>query len=87
LATDDELVTPHSTVLALAQTPERRAVAYQRLFTTALDDEMLRRIRHCTLNGWALGGDDFCRRLEQQGTRRPRPLHTGYPKGRKRPRS
>jgi putative transposase len=86
MALDDDLVTPHPTVLEFGQTPERRAMAYQRLFTTALDDEVLRRIRHCSLHGWALGGDDFCRSLERQGTRRPRPLHTGYPRGRKRTR-
>jgi putative transposase len=87
LAIDDELVTPHATVLELGQTPERRAMAYQRMFTAALDDEVLRRIRHCSRNGWALGGDDFCRRLEQSGTRRTQPLRCGFPKGRKRTRS
>jgi putative transposase len=86
MALDDDLVTPHFTVLELGQTPERRAMAYQRLFTTALDDEVLRRIRHCSLNGWALGGDDFCRRLEQRGARRTRPLEPGFPRDRKRTR-
>jgi putative transposase len=80
LAIDDELVTPHPTVIELAQTREHRAMAYQRMFTTALDGEVLHRIRHCSNNGWALGSDDFCRRLEQLGARRTRPLQAGYRK-------
>jgi putative transposase len=35
LAIDDELVTPHPTVIELAQTREHRAMAYQRMFTTS----------------------------------------------------
>jgi putative transposase len=87
LAVDDELVTPHVTLLELGQTPERRAQAYRRLVATALDDAVLHRIRHSSLNGWALGGEDFCRRLERQGARRTRPLRCGFPKGRRRSRS
>jgi putative transposase len=86
-AVDDELVTPHATVIALAETPERRSMAYQGLFTTELDEEVLHRIRYASRNGWALGDDDFCRRLERQGNRRTRPLPCGFPKGRKRTRS
>jgi putative transposase len=87
LALDDELVTPHATVLELGQTCEGRAQAYRRLVAVPLDDAVLRRIRHSSFNGWAFGGEDFCRRLERQGTRRTQPLHCGFPKGRKRSRS
>lgn len=80
LGADDELVTPHVTVLALGQTPERRAMAYQRLVATALDDEVLHRIRHSSFNGWALGSEDFCRRLERQGARRTQPLRCSLKK-------
>jgi putative transposase len=87
-AIEDELVTAHATILALAHTPERRLAAYRGMFATALDDEVLRRVRYCSRGGWALGGEDFCRRLERAGVRRPRPFAAGYPKGRKRrPRS
>jgi putative transposase len=86
LGLEDELITPHATVLALGHTPERRAMAYQRMFATPLDDETLRRIRHSSFNGWALGSDEFCRRLERQGTRRTQPRDCGFPKGRKRKR-
>lgn len=81
---EDELVIPHATLTALAATAERRVIAYRKLFATPLDEEVLHRIRYASRTGWALGSDDFCRRLEGQGARRTRPLPTGYPPGRKR---
>jgi putative transposase len=83
-AIEDPLVITHSTVLALAQSAERRALAYRRLFATPLDAEMLHRIRHASNHGWALGSDEFCRRLEREGARRTRPISAGYPCGRPR---
>jgi len=83
-ALGDELVTPHATVVALAESAERRALAYRRLFATPLDEELLHRIRHASNHGWALGSDEFCRRLERQGARRTRPLPCGFPSGCKR---
>jgi putative transposase len=73
----DDLVTPHEVVVALGKTPEDRAKAYRALFDTDLDQATLRRIRHSSRHGWALGSREFCRSLERQGARRTCPLPTG----------
>ena len=70
LAGNDDLVTPHPTVLALARTAQGRAVAYQQMFVTRLDDALLARIRDSSRSGRAFGGDEFCRAFDT--SRKPR---------------
>jgi putative transposase len=76
-ASDDDLIIPHPTILALAGTPEARAVAYRQLFSTALDDGLLRRIRHASRSGRALGSEEFY--AAHGGSRRSTPTPDSDP--------
>ena len=80
----DSLVTPHSLLSELAPTPERRQLAYKRMFDRPLDDEVLERIRDCSNHGWALGSKEFCDLVAKDSSRRSEPLQRGWQKGRKR---
>lgn len=84
LGSADDLVTPHSTFLALGISERSRREAYSSLFDQPLNSDVLERIRHCSRNGWALGSQDFCRLIESATNRRTLPLEPGWKRGRKR---
>lgn len=66
----DRLLTPHPLYWALGNTPFSREVAYVELVrsgTTPVQQEALTR---STLNGWALGSENFVAELQKQTDRR-----------------
>jgi putative transposase len=67
-------LTPHGEYLALGLDDERRREAYRALFTTELDQQLLREIRVSTHGGYAIGNsrfrDDIERALKQRATPR-----------------
>jgi putative transposase len=69
----DELIDPHPNFLALGRSPRERHVAYRELFRGAVSDQDLHSIRRATRNGWAIGGEEFRRRISLQ-CRRAAPL-------------
>ena len=73
----DALVTPHPLYLGLGNSgPERRA-AYRGLIDTVPATPVIDEIRMATHYGWALGSDDFRKRIEELGHRRSSPSATG----------
>lgn len=74
-------LTPHGEYLALNLDDERRREAYRGLFTTELDQKLLRDIRISTHGGYVIGStrfrDDIECALRRRATPRPpgRPLH------------
>ena len=74
-------LTPHGEYLALGLDDERRREAYRGLFTTELDQQLLRDIRISTHGGYAIGSsrfrDDIERALNQRATPRGRGRQSG----------
>ncbi len=69
----DELIEPHPNFLGLGSAQRERHDAYHDLFRGAVSDQELQSIRTATQNGWAIGGDEFRRRISVQ-CRRAAPL-------------
>jgi putative transposase len=69
----DELIEPHPSFLALGSAPRERHLAYRELFRGTVSDQDLQAIRTATQNGWAIGADEFRRRISMQ-CRRAAPL-------------
>ena len=67
-------ITPHGEYLALGLDDERRRAAYRGLFTTELDQQLLRDIRKSTHGGYVIGSsrfrDDIECTLKQRATPR-----------------
>ena len=79
----DDLVTPHALVLALGKGKETRRCAYEALFDTELPLATIVAIRDAVNKGWALGDDDFCKRVETLTGRRASRGKAGRPKSRR----
>jgi putative transposase len=75
----DDLVTPHSLYMELGGSELDRRRAYRRLFDLPIDEATLAAIRHAERKGWALGGTEFCERLEALSGRRAMPRKRGRP--------
>lgn len=73
----DPLISPHPLYLALGRDAGERARAYRALFTEALGEETLKKIRDATNRGWALGDEAFQERMSAAGGRRAKPLAKG----------
>ena len=69
----DELIEPHPNFLGLGSAPSDRHIAYRELFRGTVSDQELHMIRSATQNGWAIGGEEFLRRISGQ-CRRAAPL-------------
>jgi putative transposase len=69
----DELIEPHPNFLGLGRAQRERHDAYHDLFRGAVSDQELQSIRTATQYGWAIGGDEFRRRISVQ-CRRAAPL-------------
>jgi len=69
----DEVIEAHPNFLGLGCAQRERHIAYRELFRGAVSDQDLRSIRRATQNGWAIGGDEFRRRISAQ-CRRAAPL-------------
>jgi putative transposase len=74
---NDELVTPHEVVLALAGGEEARRAAYAGLFEISLAADTVDAIRSATRKGWAVGGEEFCARVAARTGRPARPRRRG----------
>ena len=75
-----KLCTPHTQYLALGRNDGERQAAYRSLFSGHLDTESIKRIRHATNSGMALGDDRFKGQVELLSQRRARPMKVGRPK-------
>ena len=80
LSRADDLVTPHSLYMELGRSELDRRRAYRQLFDVPIDHATLGAIRHATRKGWALGGKEFCERLEELSGRRAMPRKPGRPR-------
>lgn len=69
---DDKLLTPHPEYAALAEVPERRHSAYQRLFQVPIEPDLVKALREATFGGYALVGADLKARLQAAGQRTAR---------------
>lgn len=76
----DDLVTPHSLYMELGRSELDRQRAYRRIFDLPIDHVTLAAIRHAARRGWALGGKEFCERLERLSGRRAMPRRRGRPR-------
>lgn len=76
----DDLVTPHSLYMELAATERERRMRYTALFDHAIDPVVLAAIRFAAGKGWALGGEDFCAKLEALCGRPAAPRKGGRPR-------
>lgn len=78
----DLLVSPHPLYLSLAGSPNERRVAYRALFRSAIEADMMQRIRSSIHAEWPLGSDAYRlkvgMRLDRQTspTRRSRQVHS-----------
>jgi len=77
LGTDDPLVSPHATYLALASDAATRQAVYAEGFAAPQDTAFVQRVRDATNKAWVLGDDDFCREVESSLNRRARPQPRG----------
>jgi putative transposase len=75
----NELITPHSVFVRLANDDRQRRDAYLALFAQAIDPAVIDRIRSTTNRGWALGSEDFVRRVEAALGRDAKPPKRGRP--------
>jgi putative transposase len=73
----DELITPHSLYESLGASPDARQARYRSELMRVLTDDELRGIRNATQFEWALGGEDFLRRVEAVTGRRTARLPMG----------
>ncbi len=76
----DDLIYPHETYVALGPDDEARRSAYRALCAEELPAETVERIREACHRGWPMGGEDFCRRVEDLTGRRARPSTKGRPR-------
>ena len=72
-------LTPHGEYLALGLDDERRRAAYRGLFTTELDQQLLRDIRISTQGGYAIGSSRFREDVEHALKVRATPRGPGRP--------
>jgi len=65
LAEENPILTPHADYLALGRSETARRVAYQELFATFLDQELVTQMRQCLQTGTPFGNDRFREQIEQ----------------------
>jgi len=76
----DRLITPHPLYWALGNTPFAREQAYGELVAGGVPAELERRFTDSTLRGWAVGDDEYLRKLALVVPRRPTPKPKGRPR-------
>lgn len=75
----DALVTPHALAWALGNTPFAREAAYKTLVDAGIAPSQQTALTSATLNGWALGSEDFVQALQKKSTRRVVKNRAGRP--------
>jgi putative transposase len=73
-------LSPHAEYSRLGQSDADRQSAYEMLFTRAVEQGDLEKIRSCTHKGWALGGERFKTEIETLGQRRAASKGVGRPR-------
>ena len=66
----DRILTPHPLYWALGNTPFSREAAYVELVRSGTTPEQQEALTRSTLNGWALGSENFVAELQKQTDRR-----------------
>ena len=75
----DKMLTPHPLFWALGNTPFSREAAYAELVHAGTSLEQEQALTRSTLNGWALGSDNFIAELQKRTDRRLVQNHPGRP--------
>jgi REP-associated tyrosine transposase len=75
----DPIVSPHPLYRSLGRSARERQESYRALFRERLPDDFVDALRNATNGGWALGDEEFKRRISKGAKRRAEPL----PKGRR----
>lgn len=75
----DPLITPHALYWGLGNTPFSREAAYRSVVEAGLGSEQVDSLTRATLRGWAFGGDEFIRDLQERAGRRVAPQKAGRP--------
>ena len=73
-------LTDHPAYWALGNTPFEREAAYQQISESPASSAMSEKILVATRKGWALGSEEFCRRLAKLTARRLAPVSRGRPR-------
>jgi putative transposase len=73
-------LTDHPSYWALGNTPFEREAAYQQISASPASSAMSEKILVATRKAWALGSEDFCRRLAKLTVRRLAPAKRGRPR-------
>lgn len=73
-------LTDHPAYWALGNTPFEREAAYRQISASPPDAAMNEKILQATRKAWALGSDEFCRRLAKLTARRLAPARRGRPR-------
>jgi putative transposase len=79
LGASNPLIVRHEAFEALAPNEPERRQAFQSLFRSPIADELLRRIRSTTNQGWAFGSDAFIEHIERTSGRVAKPPKRGPP--------
>jgi putative transposase len=74
------LVTPHSSYLALGETKSERLTTYSRLVDYPLEERVIKRLRDATNGNYAFGDNRFEIEIEQALQRRVTPAKAGRPR-------
>jgi putative transposase len=75
----DKLITPHSLMWELGNTPFAREAAYSELVLNGINQEQQTALTDSALRGWALGGEDFVSELQMKTSRRLSKSRPGRP--------
>ena len=80
LGKKDDLVTAHEIYHRLGDDESEKQVQYKALFKHSIPEAFLCDIRHATNKGWALGSEDFLRKVEVLNQRQVKPKKRGRQK-------
>lgn len=75
----DPIVSPHDLYRCLGRSARERQESYRALFRERLQDDFVEALRNATNGGWALGDEDFKRRIAKGARRRAEPRPKGRP--------
>ena len=77
----DKLITPHSLMWKLGNTPFAREAAYSQLVLNGINQDQQTALTDAVLLGWALGGENFISELQKKTPRRLSKSSPGRPSG------
>lgn len=80
---NDKVVTPHSLIWEMGNTPFARDAAYAELVSTGIGSDQQRALTDSALRGWALGEADYVADLQKRTERRVTRALAGRPRAKK----